>query len=117
MRKLALYFLPFFCLALTSLFAEEHLASSVNNVDLYVNDLYHEENGHNYAEEYRAVNRNDFPVRVSIKLTEIVNADNRLIRNTIIIDPKEEAPLGTVQQKDLSKSATWNYQWQAKKDH
>jgi|ERR1700733_12441237 len=94
---------------------EERIGGSLENVDLMISDLTNEDN-HNYGDRYYAINHNDYPMRVSIRITEGFNAEDRLVRNTIIVEPHEGADLGVITQKNLAKYADWKYEWQTRED-
>jgi hypothetical protein len=104
----------FFC-TFSFLHAEERIASTLNDVDLLVSDLYNE-NGHNWGEKYIAINHNSFAVKASIKAQDLINAEDKLLRHTIIIEPGDRADLGSIMQKDLSTHADWKYEWQIRPD-
>ncbi|NGX42212.1 MAG: hypothetical protein K940chlam7_00489 [Chlamydiae bacterium] len=113
MKKLFPFFL--FVLFALPLFSEERIVDTIENVDLYVNDLYNEDD-HNYGEEYYVLNRNDFPMHVSIHLTDNKNAEKHLIKSTVIVGSNLRGDLGHILQKDLSLGATWKYEWKAERD-
>lgn len=101
--------------AVSSLSANGRIGGSLENVDLVVEDLYNEDD-HNYGEKYYVINRNDHPMRVSIKIKDIINGEDTLIRHTIIVESHDSAELGMIVQKDLGKTADWKYEWQTRPD-
>ncbi len=115
MKKTAFYFLFFAFFACFTLQAEERIAGTLDEVDLIISEMENDK-GHNYGEHYFALNRGTLPVRLTIKLTDTTNAEDRLIAYTIILNPRERADLGTVTQKDVSKESGWKYQWSVEPD-
>lgn len=114
MRKLLSLFVLLLCTA-SPLFSEERIAGTLENVDLYVTDLYNDD-GHNYGEQYHVRNRNDYPMRIKIQLTDNANADSHLINFTVIVEPHSTADLGYITQKELARGANWKYEWKAVRD-
>jgi hypothetical protein len=109
------FFLLITIFSLRFLSGEEKIGGTLENVDLMITDLINEDN-HNYGERYYAINHNPYSMRISIKLTDGFNAENRLIRHTIIVEPHDRVELGLITQKDLSKNAEWKYEWQTRVD-
>jgi len=99
----------------TGLQAEERIAGTLESVDLIIEDMYNEQ-GHNYGERYFAINRNDTPVRISIRLTEAKNAEDHFVPYTIVVKPLEKVKLGKVKQTDLTAESFWNYAWEVQPD-
>lgn len=93
----------------------ERIAGTMESVDLIIEDMYND-NGHNFGERFYAINRNDFPIRLSIHLTEAKNAENSFVAYTLIINPLEKVKLGKVRQKDLTAESSWNYEWEVQRD-
>ncbi len=94
---------------------EGRVAESINNVDLIVEEKLNEK-GENYGDIYTVHNRNDFPIRFSIKLGDSVNAVDNLTKNTIIVEPNQTASVGTVTMDDPTKESNWSYEIQIKPD-
>ena len=115
MRNCFLLLITIFALEIQFLSGDEKIGGTIENVDLIVSDLTTDYN-HNYGDRYYAINRNDYPVRVSIKMINGVNAEDHLIRNTVIIEPHERADLGLIRQKDPLKTSDWKYEWHVKPD-
>lgn len=113
MRKFL--FFPFALFFLSTLGAEERIAGTLDQVDLIATDVKNED-GHNYGEKYSAFNRNDVPMRITIRLTEAENVESYIVPHTLITEPHTQADLGYILQKDVSKNAAWKYEWQAKPD-
>lgn len=115
MRKLLSSFFFLITFIVIPLQASERDVGTLDNVDLIVSDLYNEDR-HNYGEEYFVLNRNDHPMRVSIKLTESKNVEDHIIRYTIIVEPHDRVGMGFVLQDEVSKGADWKYTWEAGRD-
>ena len=113
MKKLSA--LAFCILLFSTLSAESHIAETLDNVDLLIEDKFSEK-GHNFGEDYYVHNRNDYPVRFTIKINDAINAQNNLIKNIIVIPPNNKAPLGSVRQDDLTKESNWSYEWEVTPD-
>lgn len=114
MKSLFLFVLILFLLQL-SLSAEDRIAGTLNNVDLFKTDLFNED-GHNIGENYFALNRNEAPMRIAIKLASAQNAEDHLIQHIIVLSPHQKADLGYITQQDLNKAANWKYEWDVRKD-
>lgn len=100
----------------SSLIGEERIASTLENVDLIIEDI-HNENGHNYGEQYFARNRNDHPVKLSIKIAGARNASDDLVPYMIVIRPLDKVKLGKITQADPKQEASWNYEWEVQTDN
>lgn len=98
-----------------TLSADERIGGTLENVDLFQADLYNDD-GHNFGEKYSVINRNDHPMRVSIKLTSSQNIDNHLVPYSIVLPPHKKGDLGYITQQDPKKGSDWKYEWQVKKD-
>jgi hypothetical protein len=66
-----------------------------------------------YGYDYSARNRNDYPVYVSIRLTNAVNAYDGLLPGSVIVQGGENASLGYVVQEDASSDSNWDLEWKA----
>lgn len=64
-----------------------------------------------YGYNYSALNRNSYPVYVSIRLTSSENAYDGLVPGSIIVQAGESAPLGYIVQESVSENANWNFEW------
>lgn len=96
-------------------YGEERIAGTLDDVDLIIERL-EKDNGHDYGERYFALNRGTSPVRLTIKITDIENADQQLLSHTLILNPHERVDLGTVVQTDITKEARWKYEWSVEPD-
>lgn len=101
----------FFCASIV----EGKIADSINNVDLIIEEKVNEK-GENYGDDYMVHNRNEFPIRFSIKLSDSMNAIDNLLKNTIIVEPDQTASVGAVIMDDRSKESNWSYEIQVKPD-
>ena len=63
--------------------------------------------GYNYS----ALNRNPYPVYVSIRLTASENAYDGLLPGSVIVQGGETTPLGYIVQESISENANWNFEW------
>ncbi len=115
MKKFISIFLFLAIFSMHTLFAEEKIGGTLNNTDLIVKDLVNEE-GHNYGERYYVLNRNDYPVKVSIKLTDGQNIDDYLVPYTIVVKEFQRIEIGEIYQTDIKKESSWNYEWQVEPD-
>lgn len=111
MKKI-LFILVAFC-SIHSL--EGRVAESINNVDLIIEDLYNSQ-GQDYGDDFFIHNRNDIPIRFSIKLTDAINAKDGLLKNTIIIEPQQRISIGSVTMNNLAIEANWSYELNVKPD-
>ena len=116
MKNIILSFTLLSFLFCASLICEERIASTLENVDLIIEDVLNE-TGHNFGEKYFAYNRNDFSVRLSIKLVGERNTLDKLIPYTIVIKPLSKVKLGKVTQSNPKEEASWNYEWEVIPDY
>lgn len=104
----------FFLMFLTSILnLEGRVEESINNVDLIVDDKLNEK-GQNYGDNYRIHNRNSFPIRYTLKLTDVVNAKDNIIQKSGTIERYTVIPLGSVTMVDLAKESNWGYELEVK---
>lgn len=115
MRFCYLILIVTFLLNISTPLSANRIGGTIQNVDLIIKNLCNSDN-HDCGEEYFVINHNDFPMRVSIRITDQINTDDRLIHNIIIVEPHDKASLGSVLQKDTAKPADWKFQWQTKAD-
>lgn len=115
MRKYLPTFFIFSLFLSMTLYGEERIAGTLENVDLIIEDVTNEK-GHNHGEKYFAFNRNHYPVRLTIRLTDQSNADDQLVPFTIIIKPQDRVQIGIVMQKNPEEESSWNYEWVVEPD-
>ncbi|MGA8164510.1 MAG: hypothetical protein WB791_05725 [Waddliaceae bacterium] len=112
-----LFFFLFFLLPFSTSLGgeEEQVVGTLNGVDLIFADLFNKD-GHNFGEQYFVLNRNDQPMRVSIRLVGSENAVDHLVKYTIIVNRRDRVEIGKVIQDNLSEGANWKYEWQVETD-
>lgn len=113
------YLLPIFALSFlfsAALVGEERIASTLENVDLMIEDV-HNNKGHNFGEQYSALNRNDYPVKLSIKIVGARNASDQLVPYTIIVKALDKVKLGKITQANPKEESSWNYEWEVEPDY
>ncbi len=116
MKKKFLQFLLLISGLCSPLQSEEKRVNTLKNVDLFIENLTNKK-GHNYGERYFAINHNDFPVKLSIKLKSGKNVVNKLVPFTIVVKPHEKVKLGKVVQSDSSIESAWSYEWEIEPDY
>ena len=89
---------------------EERVAETLDNVDFIVENLKDEE-GKMYGESYFALNRNNYPMRISMEITQAKNVETKIAPYTIVMEPSARVPLGTVVKINPEEDAVWNYEW------
>jgi uncharacterized protein YccT (UPF0319 family) len=114
MKSTSIWLVFCFVLFAAGAFANEKVVSTLNRVDLIAVDKQNEKN-HNYGTDYYALNHNDFPVQVTIQITNSVNTQDGLITGPVVINPNEKTHLGWLLQNNDSLEAKWNVQWQVSK--
>lgn len=115
MKKFISIFLFLTIFSTLSLFAEEKIGGTLNNTDLIIKELVNKE-GHNYGERYYILNRNKYPVQVSIKITNSHNVDDYLVPYTVIVKEFQRIEVGEVYQTEITKKSSWDYEWQVQPD-
>lgn len=115
MSKHFSFFLTAMVLGLFTLYGDERVGGTLENVDLLIEDLYNDD-GYNFGEKYVAINRGQSQMRISIRLTDMENVEDHLIDHTVILGPHRKVDLGYVIQNNLAKSSNWKYEWKAQKD-
>jgi hypothetical protein len=113
-KTLGVLTLSFLCL-FANIWSAERIAGTIDQVDLLIENLTNEK-GHNFGERYYAFNRSSHPVRVSIRVIDSINADDKLVNYTIIAKPLDRVKLGKIIQSDLKKESKWEYTWEVASD-
>lgn len=94
---------------------EERVAETLEKVDFIIDTLRDDE-GNIYGESYYAMNRNDYPMRISMEITHQENVDAKIVPYTIIMKPDARVPLGSVVKNDTDMDASWKYEWEVEPD-
>lgn len=94
---------------------DERVAETLENVDFIVENLK-DEKGNLYGEAYYALNHNNYPIRISIKLVQAENVNQKIVPYTIIMEPDARVSLGSVAKNKSGKDAKWKYEWEVEPD-
>lgn len=88
---------------------EARIADSINNVDLIIDDKINEK-GQNIGDSYHIHNRNHIPVQFTFKLTESVNAKDKITEKSGTVERYTIIPIGSVTMDNLAEEAIWSYE-------
>lgn len=94
--------------------AEEEVLNTLDQVDLIQVRKFDVE-GNELGADIFALNRQTYPIEVTIRLTKSDNVTNSLTNRWVSVTPGSRGFLGSVLLKDQSKPGSWYFEWKIRK--
>lgn len=87
------------------------VVSTLSSVDLVAVNRVNEA-GHNYGTTYLLQNRNEFEVKVALKVVDGINIIDQLSQEDVILKALEKKQVGSVLQEIETEASAWNIDWE-----